>query len=214
MKWLAGFLLLFNAGLFLWATGHDPDRSSPAGGYPVVNAEGMRLLSEVGPEDASAPDVGRGCVRIGPFSSSAVASLAAQKLDAMSIRYSRRTVGSREIRAYRVFLGPFESDSAMDVQRRLLESGGVEDYYVKPGSDGSGGIISLGLFSQRDGAEVMRRNLADDNIDARLRTEERVLEPNFWLEVDDPAVSGGTPRELAEASWGENDVRVRRYQCQ
>lgn len=213
MKWLAGFLLLFNAGLFLWATGHDPDRAGSSGSYPVVNAEGMRLLSEVAPEDTSAPDDGRRCVRIGPFSSSAVASLAAQKLDAMSISHSRRTVGSREIRAYRVFLGPFENDSAMDVQRRLLEAGGVEDYYVKPGSDGGGGIISLGLFSQRDGAEVMRRNLAEDNIEAKLRTEERLLEPNFWLEVDDPAVAGGTPGELAEASWGENDVRVRRYQC-
>lgn len=213
MKWLAGFLLVFNAGLFLWATGHDPDRASPAGSYPVVNAEGMRLLSELGPEGLSAPNEGRRCVRIGPFSSSAVASLAAQKLDAMSISHSRRTVGSREIRAYRVFLGPFESDSAMEVQRRLLEAGGVEDYYVKPDTDGSPGIISLGLFSQRDGAEVMRRNLADDNVEAKLRTEERLLEPNFWLEIDDPAVADGTPRELAEASWGENDVRVRRYKC-
>lgn len=213
MKWLAGFLLLINAGLFLWATGHDPDRAGPSGSHPVVNAESMRLLNEVGLDDTAVPDDGQRCVRIGPFSSSAVASLAAQKLDAMSISHSRRTVGSREIRAYRVFLGPFDSDAAMEVQRRLLEAAGVEDYYVKPGSDGGGGIISLGLFSQRDGAEVMRRNLADDNIEAKLRTEERVLEPNFWLEVDDPAVAGGTPRELAEASWGENDVRVRRYQC-
>lgn len=211
MKWLAGFLLLLNTAMFLWATGHDPGGASSASAYPVVNAESMRLLDEVRSEAAVAPDAERRCLRVGPFSSAAVAAVAAQTLDAMSVEYNRRTVASREIRTFRVFLGPFESQSALDMQRRLLEAAGVEDYYVK--RENGGGIISLGLFSQGDGAEVMRRNLAADGIEARLRTEERVLESNFWLEVNDPAVAGEIPRELAQASWGESDARVRRYEC-
>lgn len=213
MKWLAGLLLLLNAGLFLWATGHDPDRPTSASAYPVVSAEGMRLLSEVNTEKAPPGGGPKRCARIGPFASSALAALAAQKLDAMSLSYIRRTVKAREIRAFRVFLGPFTSEAAIEAQRRLLESGGVEEYYVKRDED-HGSIISLGLFSQRDGAEALRRELADKDIDAKLKTEDRVLESNYWLEISDPAVAREMPRELAGASWGEAEARLRRYECQ
>lgn len=212
MKWLAGFLLLLNAGLFLWATGHDPGRPGSASGYPVVSAESMRLVSEIKNQNQSTAENRPRCVHIGPFTSSAVVALAAQQLDAMSLSYTRRTVKAREIRAFRVFLGPFRSESAIDAQRRLLESAGVEDYYVKRDDEG-GGIISLGLFSQQAGAEVMRRKLAERDIEAKLATEEQVLEPNFWLEISDPAVAREIPPQLAGASWGEQEARVRRYEC-
>lgn len=212
MKWLAGFLLLLNAALFLWATGHDPGRPASASAYPVVSAESMRLLSEVKAELGASRDDAARCIRVGPFVSSAVVALAAQKLDAMSLRYSRRTVKSREIRAFRVFLGPLESESAIETQRRLLEAAGIGDYYVKRDEEGNG-IVSLGLFSQEEGAEAMRRKLAEAGVDARLRTEERLLKPTFWLEVNDPAVAGTIPPELDGASWGEEEARVRRYEC-
>lgn len=212
MKWLAGLLLLLNAGLFLWATGHDPDRPASASAYPVVSAESMRLLSEVKTQAAPSGGNTKRCARIGPFASSALAALAAQKLDAMSLSYIRRMVKAREIRAFRVFLGPFRSEAAIETQRRLLESGGVENYYVKR-DEADGSIISLGLFSQRDGAETLRGELADKDIDARLRTEDRVLESNYWLEINDPAVAREMPRELSDASWGEAQARLRRYEC-
>lgn len=212
MKWLAGFLLLLNAALFLWATGHDPGQPTSAAAYPVVSAESMRLLSEVKARRESSGDDKPLCVRIGPFDSSAVVSLAAQQLDAMSLSYTRRTVKAREIRAFRVFLGPFQSESAITTQRRLLENAGVEDYYVKRLEDG-GGIVSLGLFSQREGAEIRQRQLDAKGVEAKLRTEQRVLEPNFWLEVNDPGVAGGVPDELAGANWGEKSARARRYEC-
>lgn len=212
MRWLVGFLVLVNAALFLWATGHSPRRSSGASAYPVVSAESMRLLSEVRHQDGSSAQAGRRCARIGPFVNSAVADLAAQKLDAMSMDYSRRTVKPREIRAFRIFLGPFESEAAIDAQRRLLDAAGVKDYYVKHDEPG-GGIISLGLFSQRDGAETLLESLRRSEIQAKLRPENRVLQPTFWLEIDDPAVAQGIPPELAHASWGEKGVKITRYGC-
>lgn len=212
VKWVVGFLLVLNAGLFLWATGFESEGSDPAAAYPVVSAEGMRLLSEVKAGNESSADSGRRCLRIGPFEDSAVASLVAQKLDAMALEYSRLTVKSREIRAFRVFLGPFESPSAIQAQRQLLDAEGIEDYYVKQDDPGAG-IISLGLFSQREGAEALQRRLARDNIQSRLRAEDRVLEPNFWLEIDDPAVAGDVPPELHEAKWGEKEAKIRRYDC-
>lgn len=212
VRWVVGFLVLFNAGLFLWATGHAPRRSATGSGYPIVSAESMRLLSEVKEQNGS-PAGGRlRCARIGPFTHSAVADLAAQKLDAMSLHYSRRTVKPREIRAFRVFLGPFESEAAIDAQRRLLDSAGIKDYYVKHDEPG-GGIISLGLFSQRDRAQALLDKLGRAEVQARLRTEKRVLQPTFWLEIDDPAVAHGIPPELARASWGDEGARITRYAC-
>lgn len=212
MKWLAGLLLLLNAALFLWATGHDPAGPTGASPYPVVNAEAMRLLSEVREDSSSEADAGL-CARIGPFVDSAVMAVAAQKLDALSLPYTRRTVKAREIRAFRVYLGPFQSQSAVEAQNRLLEAAGVEDYYVKDNEEDGGQIISLGLFSQRDGAQVLRQRMLRRDVRAKLRTEDRVLESNFWLEIDDPAIARDIPEALTEARWGEKDARVRQYDC-
>ena len=212
MKWLVGLLCLFNAALFLWATGYDPGRGVTASAYPVVSAEGMRLLSEVKARAESVPGDAPRCARIGPFVSSAVAALAAQKLDAMSLAYTQRTVKSREIRAFRVYLGPFGTESAIAAQRSLLESSGTDDFYVKRDEQG-GGIISLGLFSQRDGADLLLGKLQGRGIQAKLRPEDRVLKPNYWLEIGDPAIGGGIPPELVQASWGEAGAEIRRYDC-
>lgn len=209
MKWMVGFLLVLNAGLFLWATGRESGGSESAAAYPVVSAESMRLLSEIKAENSS--DREARCVRIGPFENSAVAALAAQKLDAMFLKYSRLTVKSREIRAFRVFLGPFESPSAIQVQRELLDAAGIEDYYVK--RDDQNAVISLGLFSQREGAEALQEKLGRNNVQSKLRAEDRVLEPNFWLEINEPAVARNVPPELDDARWGEKDAKTRRYEC-
>lgn len=211
MKWLVGLLCLINAGLFLWATGHPTGGFAPASAYPVVNAENMRLLSEVRDERDAARSELR-CARIGPFVDTAVAALAAQKLDSLSLQYTRRTVKARKIRAYRVFLGPFETRSALEAQRKLLEAGGVKDHYVKRDEQGAG-IISLGLFSQRNGAESLAAKLRDLDIAARLRPEERTLRPSFWLEIDDPRVARDIPGALANAKWGEQGAQLRRYDC-
>lgn len=212
MRWLVGLLVLFNAALFLWATGHDPGRPASASAYPVVSAESMRLLKEVKSDREVSANEDARCARIGPFVNSAVAALAAEKLDSMSLSFTRRTVKSREIRAFRVFLGPFESQSAIDAQERLLDAAKIEDYYVKHDEQG-GGIISLGLFAQSDGAEKLLNELSARDVQARLRTENRILEPSLWLEIDDPAVARGIPRELAQASWGEKGAQIRRYGC-
>lgn len=213
MKWLVGFLVVVNAALFLLATGYDSNGPVDASTYPVVSAESMRLLKEARAHRESAAAPGPRCARIGPFVSSAVASLAAQKLDEMALNYSRRTVKAREIRASRVYLGPFETQSALQTQRQLLASAGVEDYYVKREGEENAGIVSLGLFSQREGAEVLLGKLARADVEARIRSEDRVLKPNYWLEIEDPAVAEGTPAELTGVSWGESGARLRRYAC-
>lgn len=212
MKWVVGLLCLLNAGLFLWATGFDDGGLAPASAYPVVKPENMRLLHELRERRDAAKEGEIRCARIGPFVDSAVASLAAQKLDSLSLSYSRRTVKAREIRAYRVFLGPFETRSAVEARQRRLQAAGVEDFYIKRDEAGAG-IISLGLFSQRNGARLLADKLSRLDIEHKIRPEDRTLRPSFWLEINDPAVARNLPAELSEAQWGEQSAELRRYDC-
>jgi len=210
MKWAVAALVLLNAALFLWATGFGPQSDGRSNAYPVISEESMRLVSEVAP-GGDIPDESR-CARLGPFSSSAVASLAAQKLDAMGLSYSRRTVEAREIRAHRVYLGPFQDDAELADGRRELEARGLDDHYVKR-EDSGGDIVSLGLFSRRTGALARMERLQEAGIEARLRSEDRLLAPDYWLEIDDPALADGLPAELRQVSWGDAAARIRPYAC-
>ena len=74
MKWIVGVLVLCNAAMFLWATGHRPESTEFI--RPPIAGETMMLLSELTPvqyfppqqtdgeEPAPAPPL---CLRIGPF---------------------------------------------------------------------------------------------------------------------------------------------------
>ena len=213
MKWLVGVLLLLNVALFLWATGHQAD--SVDGGPEFrqsVNPSGMRLISEI--EPPAAPDAGSqaGCYRVGPFYNQNAVALATQKLDILKLTFRQRTVKERELRAYRVYLGPYSTESAIETQRNLLRAGGISDHYVKRESEGTS-LISLGLFSQKSGADAFARELEKKRINTRLRTEDRVLGPTFWLELDDREGNRAARSELEQASWGDPRAKLRPLPC-
>ena len=222
MKWIVGVLLLCNAVMFLWATGHRP--ASTEFIRPPVAGETMMLLSELTPVQPS-PEVADQtggqqpappppmCLRIGPFNNELLAEQTASRLRTLALKVESRTVNQREIRAYRVYLGPFDTQSAIDAQRQLLDNSGVKDHYVKRAS-GEKDIISLGLFSQGTGAEALINELGTKNIVAQTRHEDRMLEPTFWLELQDPEANEKNRAELtAVRNWGEESTKLSEYPC-
>lgn len=219
MKWFIALLLVLNLGLFLWATGHDPRTTASVAEYPAVNPEGMKLLSEMrsqqqektANEDEASPS-SVFCVRIGPFVNSAMVSAASSKLNDLSLVHEQRTVKSRSIRAYRVFLGPFNTQTAVSAQRQLLNASGIIDHYIKREPEG-GDLVSLGLFSQRDGANLFMEKLENQGVAAKLRAEDRFLEPNFWLEINDSQIAANIPSDLAASDWGEERAKWRQFSC-
>jgi len=241
MKWIVGVLVLVNAGLFLWATGQRP--SSTEFIRPTVNGETMMLLSEMLPAQPTAvvtpvmdkqePEVNqqpRGeqqveqqpvladqppslCLRIGPFYDKKLAEKTENRLQSMSLLVSSRTVKAREIRAYRVFLGPFETRSEIDRLRKELISKGIKDHYVKRES-GQKDIISLGLFIQKSGAKSLVDQLKRNNVPARSKPEDRVMDPTIWLELKDTAANQKVQPELAAINtWGDARTRLSEYPC-
>ena len=234
--------MLVNAGLFLWATGHKPSTTEfirptvngetmmllsemmPAQPTVVITPvkdtrepEGDKLENGERPEKEQqrveveqAPAI---CLRIGPFYDNKLAEKTGDRLKAMSLAVSSRTVKAREIRAYRVFLGPFESSAEVDKQRQALTDKGVSDHYVKR-ETGQEDVISLGLFIQKTGAKSLVNQLEKKNVSARTKPEDRLMDPTTWLELKDTDANRKVQTELAAIkTWGDARARLSEYPC-
>jgi len=214
MKWVVGALVLVNAGLFLWATGHKGLAGTSEPARAVVNAESMQLISETRPPaTAASPAAGaRLCFRIGPFVTENDMDRAGQHLYELAVPFNRRNVPSRDIRTYRVYLGPFTTDSAIEAQRDLLRAGGVTDHYVKR-EPGGNDIISLGLFSQQSSAERMRAELEKKNFKPSTRPEDRALGATYWLELTNSDANKRARADLAASQWPEPRAVVKQFPC-
>ncbi len=207
MKWVFGMLLVLNVGLYLWATGH---RQSGASIRPTINFQGMRLIGERGRgADPGADDV---CYRIGPFADRQESAKAITLLTDLSVRFSELTVSKREVRAYRVYLGPFTDPEQTARQRGMLHDNGISDYYIKRDSVGEE-VISLGLFSQRRAAENFVRSLAETGIIAKHRAEDRILGPTYWLELTGLHTTADALRGLRDGRWEGDRARLRAFPC-
>ncbi len=208
MKWVFGLLLIANVGLYLWATGHKsaPVSSSRA----VVNAEGMRLLQEQplspGTKNESV------CYRIGPFEEERGSADAAARLNELFVPYKALKVNKREVRAYRVYLGPYGTPGEIELQRELLRKNGVNEHYVKSESE-TRDVISLGLFSQKARAEEFRVELSGKSIEAKTRPENRTLGPTYWLELRDIDPQPTVMTALRESRWRDDKARLRVFPC-
>lgn len=162
---------------------------------------------------AKADQVPAICLRIGPFYDKNLAAESESRLQAMSLLVSSRTVKAREIRAYRVYMGPFDTQPEIDKQRKELNAKGVSDHYVKRES-GQKDIISLGLFIQKSGAKSLVRQLKKKNVSARTKPEDRVMEPTTWLELKDTTADRNIqPRLAAIKTWGDARARLSEYPC-
>ena len=218
MKWIFGALLLCNVGLFLWTYGHRPDSTEFI--RPPVSGETMMLLNEItsvrstpvvnSTRDQSAqPSL---CLRIGPFFDQNLAKKTSVRLKSWALPFDTRSVKARKIRAYRVYVGPFATSSEVEAQRKLLTDSGIKDHYVKRQA-GEQEIVSLGLFTQSNGAEALVQELKAKNILAQTKPEDRTLKPTYWLELRDTKANQLARPRLASAKWGDERARLSEFPC-
>lgn len=211
MKWVFGVLVLVNAGVALWAVAHKDvlsDRPFPV--RVAINPDAMRLVVEPTPSTTAGASVGP-CFRIGPFLDYAQLTLATQKLDALSVRHSEISVDARQIRAYRVYLGPFSALTDAQGAEQRLGATGISDHYLK--QEDPGAIVSLGLFSQKLSAETLARQLSDQGFTAQVRSEDRTLGPTYWLELPDQAANDRVGSALRDTPWGDQRSQLREIRC-
>ncbi len=214
LKWVVAGLVLLNVALLLWATGHKGLSASDATARQTINPEAMKLVAEIAPSRqlVEVSQTASLCFRVGPFLTADQMDQAGDTLRGLSVPFETRTVPAREIRAYRVFLGPFSSSSAVEVQRQLLRTSGVTDHYVKREKEGQN-VISLGLFSRKAGAEEVVRTMQEKNIQAQVRSEDRRLVTTYWLELRDGRANQAAVAELKQAQWADERAKLRQYPC-
>ncbi len=208
MKWFFALLVLANVGMYLWATGHKTSDSTPV--RSTVNANGMELLSEL-PAARNNRSSGS-CYRVGPFSDESGSIKAVETLNKLSVPYTALAIKKREVRAYRVYLGPFNTSEQVERQRNVLRNSGINEHYVKS-ERAAQDLISLGLFSQQARADEFMRELIKKDVHAKTRPETRKLGPTYWLELHDVESNQGVLGVLRETQWAGDRARLRVFPC-
>ena len=209
MKWVFLVLVVANVGLYLWVNSHQTYNAvSVVGGETDINVEVMELVHER--QARRINEEVFECMRIGPFSTADTFSRASRLLINEGFGFTRNVFSARELRNFRVYLGPFTTQAAKETAERRLKQQGL-DYYVY--EDKEGELLSVaGLFSEGEAAGAYVAKLKGVGLDAKARSEVRVLGPWRWLEVAD-AVTEERRNTLRGIEWGDAKAQVAGVPC-
>ena len=209
MKWVFLVLVVANVGLYLWVNSHQTYNAvSVVGGETDINVEVMELVHER--QARRINEEVFECMRIGPFSTADTFSRASRLLINEGFGFTRSVFSARELRNFRVYLGPFTTQAAKETAERRLKQQGL-DYYVY--EDKEGELLSVaGLFSEGEAAGAYVAELKGVGLDAKARSEVRILGPWRWLEVAD-AVTEERRNTLRGIEWGDAKARVAGVPC-
>ncbi len=221
MKWVALLLFIANVVFYLWAGSGNGVVEPPGLATPDVNPDGMLLLGEAqtatasenaprpSPEEARQDMPDLSCYRIGPFRESSGWLAAEQWMGAQQFAYRAVRSERREMRAIRVYLGPFDSADAAKPTVDWLETQGIE-HFADPQEPGEM-RISLGYFIQEALAARFAAHLLSRGIEANSRVEYRVMGPFDWMEA---TVDSTARRDLLfSRRWFEEGVAVSKIDC-
>ncbi len=148
------------------------------------------------------------CYRLGPFKKEASWQAAIQWMKQHKIAFQRVTSESREFRAVRVYLGPYQSASAAESTVRLLKSKNL-DHFLYLAKDDSV-RISLGYFTQEALAEKFLAHLQSLDVQAKSQAEYRQLGPFNWLVI---AVGSTKDKQFISHDWAEPNVGLSHSDC-
>ena len=209
MKWVFLVLVVANVGLYLWVNSHQTYNAvSVVGGETDINVEVMELVHER--QARRINEEVFECMRIGPFSTADTFSRASRLLINEGFGFTRNVFSSRELRNFRVYLGPFTTQAAKETAERRLKQQGL-DYYTY--EDKEGELLSVaGLFSEGEAAGAYVAELKGVGLDAKARSEVRILGPWRWLEVAD-AVTEERRNTLRGIEWGDAKAQVAGVPC-
>ena len=209
MKWVFLVLVVANVGLYLWVNSHQTYNAvSVVGGETDINVEVMELVHER--QARRINEEVFECMRIGPFSTADTFSRASRLLINEGFGFTRNVFSARELRNFRVYLGPFTTQAAKETAERRLKQQGL-DYYVY--EDKEGELLSVaGLFSEGEAAGAYVAKLKGVGLDAKARSEVRVLGPWRWLEVAD-AVTEERRNTLRGIELGDAKAQVASVPC-
>jgi len=148
------------------------------------------------------------CYRIGPFRKPEPWQIAKNWLTEQGVEYKHVTSESRELRAVRVFLGPYRAATETEAAVKVLDSKNL-DHFVYQLEDGAS-RVSLGYFTQEELATKFLNYLTSIKVDAQSQPEYRILGPFNWMEIPAQTIDV----ELLQGhDWVEANVGLSRLDC-
>lgn len=189
-------LLLVNLLYLGWAEWIDVPAPPPPS--PIAGLPRLTLVSDLPPAKRAAlaskmslQTPPSQCVSVGPFDDPAVAAKAIEVLKAKSFAPQQRAAEAPAIRRFWVYLDGFKTDAAEMRVLHRLERAGIDDAEAMP-ADAGGRRVSLGLFLDRDRADV--RAKAVRAIGFKPAMMERMLPGTvYWLDLTLPGGSAAVP---------------------
>jgi hypothetical protein len=176
-------LVLFNTGYFAWARWIDTPTEPVASA--ITKLPELRLAGEA---PATSMPVARQeeparCVSVGPFDDLAGAARAAATLHQRGLETRQRAEQGSALVSYWVYVDGLRSAQEETRVMRRLERGRISDASVMPASDTSGRRISVGLFSDRSGAE--RRSRAVEKLGIKTHIVEQAQSgAAYWIDFE------------------------------
>ena len=208
MKWVFMSLVIVNAIFYLWVTVHSVQSSvALPKAMPNLNERAMELLHERNARRGR--PVLTNCLRVGPFATEESYSRASRLLVNRGYGFTRNVISVRELRTFRVYLGPFNSSIEQDQSARKLDRMGFNHYVYQ---DEAGTLLSIQMFSQGEEAGRYVAELTAYGLAVKAKAEVRTLGPLRWLEVSD-VVNEERRQSLAALDWADTMVRLAAVPC-
>lgn len=230
MRLLFFILLIANLAVFAWYEWLNP-AVGPAASQPLPAAKPLQLLSELSPAarralaksasvisvplaaSAAVPAPAAGtraaaanapvvCASYGPLPSLAAAQSGADRLHKLGLGVNERLVPGKVRLGYWVYLPPFGTRHEAEAAEKMLKARGVEDLYVVT-DEANRNALSLGVFSQRDGALDRRAQIRKLGLHPVFAERFRDA-PRYWLDVRGP--ENALPGADTLADLGEGDT--------
>lgn len=178
------------------------------GAVPDSSSEPSEETQE-GREIALAAPPGQfSCYRVGPFKDKSIWQGARQWVTDQGLEFVAVRSESRELRAVRVYVGPFDSINAAQQDVDRLDSKEL-DFFVYLRDNGEA-RISLGYFTQEELAAKFVDYLSTQDIEAKSQPEYRTLGPFDWMDIK---VKGTSRWDFLERDWQDAGVKVTERQC-
>ena len=157
---------------------------------------------------SSSAELAMQCYRIGPFRKPKPWEDAMSWLTEQGVEYKHVTSESRELRAVRVYLGPYSAAAEAEAAVKLLDSKGLDHFVYQP-EDGAT-RVSLGYFTQEELATKFLNYLTSINVNAQSQPEYRILGPFNWMEIPAQTIDVGL---LQVHDWVEVNVGLSQLDC-
>ena len=153
-----------------------------------------------------------GCYRLGPFSQATSYEIAKGTLMNAGVEFTEGRRAPNRSEVYRVFVGPFVSRAEAVDARTELSNKGVLDHFIRDEPNG-GVIVSLGIFTSQETADMGLKQVSTKIEQAKLREEVVTLPQTDWLYFS-LAGDREVRRQIKSIDWSEPGAQLGAFSCQ